>query len=180
MVAMRSTSTQQKWVHKLVAEPRSFAALENINGKTLDIQKQLIEIIYQVKLLTDKSTNLLDALIGNKNLNKMQGTMDEHLAKLLAEQKCRSVMCQLEIQLANTRVEVMTQHRCTTDLEEAFQTSKHKPLGIYLLGFLALKAAIPAIGGCPQQTLLLHKVPHTPVPLLAKEGTPHSPKTANP
>ena len=55
----------------------------------------------------------------------MQGAMGERLAKMLAEQEgSRSVMRQLEIQLANTRVELNTQGRRNTDLEQALQTSK--------------------------------------------------------
>ena len=111
----------------------------------------------------------------------MQGTMEEHLAKLLAKQECsRPAMHQLEIQLANTRVEITTQHWRITDLKEALQTSKQETLGTYLLGFLALIAAIPATDGCPQQPLLPHRVPHPPVSPLAKETTPQSPQIANP
>ena len=46
MVATRDASGQQKWVCKLVAEPRETATLENIQDKALDIQKQLTEVIF--------------------------------------------------------------------------------------------------------------------------------------
>ena len=93
MVAIRATLTQEKRVRKLAAGFRSSAALDNLYGKTLDTQKQLTEVICQVKLLADKSTNLPDALIGRQDLNEMQGAMDEGLIKLLAEQeRSRSAM----------------------------------------------------------------------------------------
>ena len=72
--------------------------LENIQGKTLDIQELLIKIVFQVKLLTDKRTNLLDALFSKQDLNEIQSTVDKCLAKILAKQECsRSAMHQLEI-----------------------------------------------------------------------------------
>ena len=81
MVKTRITFTKQNWVCKLAAAPRLSAALENIYGKNLVIQKQLTKVICQVNLLADKSTNLPDTYISKHDLNKMQGTMDEHLAK---------------------------------------------------------------------------------------------------
>ena len=155
MLAMRATFTQQKQVYKLATRPILSAALENIHSKTLDIQKQLTEVICQVNLLADKSTHLPDALIGKQDLKKMQSTINECLTKLLAEQEhSRSIMRQLEIQFASTRIEVSAQCQCITDLEEALQTSKQKTLGTCLLELLALKDAIPATNACPQQPLL--------------------------
>ena len=78
----------------------------------------------------DKSTNLPDALIGKWDLNKMQGTMNKRLDKLLAEQEHSwCAIHQLEIQSANAKVEVTTQHWHITYLEEALQTSKQKTQG---------------------------------------------------
>ena len=125
MVATRAAFTLQKWVCKLATRPRLSAVLENIHGKTLDVKKQLTEIIFQANLLADKSTNLPNALISKQNCNEMQGTIDKCLAKLLSEQECnKSAMHQLEIQLGNTRVGVTTQHHYIIDLEEALQTSE--------------------------------------------------------
>ena len=68
-----------------------------------------MEVMCQEKLLTDKSINLPDALIGKQDLNEIQGAMDEHLAKILAEQEgSRTTTHELDIQLANARMEVNT------------------------------------------------------------------------
>ena len=105
MVGMRAASKKKKMVCKLAARPRNIAALKNSQGKTLAIQQQLIDFMYQVKQLTDKSNNLFGALISKPDHNKMQNTLDEQLSKILANQEgSRSTMHQLEIQLSNTRL----------------------------------------------------------------------------